>query len=582
MTPSIRCHYDVLDVPRDADEKIIKKAHRKKALKYHPDKNFGDQDAAKEFQLIQQAYECLSDPQERKYYDEHRESILRGIKPGDEDDGDISYVFDVTPYHFSGCYDGYGDGVGGFFHTYRLVFDQIMKGERNGWISEGNIDETKMPNHFLPNDFGDGSTPWKEVSYFYNSWQGFTSCLSFAWVDTYDPRDAESRYVRRRIDDENRKVRKVARRKRNDEIIQLVAFVKKKDPRVIAARNKAENDKLENEERKKEEAIKKKKAAAAAREEWKRQREEAMREMEDEDLNAGRIRLADLDDDSDDSWYGHSNRKGKGKKGKGSKSKGKKKKKGKKNRQRWSSSEEEDEHEVATSTIDAEGDNASADGTADKNDGVAQQSGAMATSKDAHDEEGSSAKEPEEEVFKCDCCQITFLNSGQLENHFKSKKHKLEAIKKKKAAAIAKEKKKSEQEGAHEEIEMKAKENRHRRLPSDDEEGSEAEADEEVEESDIGVVQVRESPDDSDDDMSDDLFQPSEALGALEDLDLLENSEHSDEEEESSSEEESEPEVFKCDVCRKVFKSRGQMENHMKSKKHKEAFKKWQKKNSGS
>jgi DnaJ family protein A protein 5 len=392
MTPSIRCHYDVLDVPRDADERTIKKAHRKKALKYHPDKNFGDQDAAKEFQLIQQAYECLSDPQERKYYDEHRESILRGIKPGDEDDGDISYVFDVTPYHFTGCYDGYGDGVGGFFHTYRLVFHEIMKGEQNGWISEGNIDETKMPNHFLPTDFGDGSTPWKEVSNFYNSWEGFISCLSFAWVDTYDPRDAESRYVRRRIDDENRKVRKVAKRKRSDEIIELVAFVKKKDPRVIAARNKAQNDKHEKELRKKEEATKKKQAAAIAREEWKLQREADMREMEDEDLHAGRVRLADLDDDSDDSWYGHSNRKGKGKKKKGNKSKGKKKKKGNKNRQHWSSSEEEEEHDVATSTIDAEGDNASVDSAAEKTDEVMQQSEAMDISKDQDDEVESIEK----------------------------------------------------------------------------------------------------------------------------------------------------------------------------------------------
>lgn len=72
MSQAIRCHYDVLNVPRDADEKTIKKAHRKLALKYHPDKTGGCEEAAKEFRLGQQAYECLSDPKERKWYDEHR------------------------------------------------------------------------------------------------------------------------------------------------------------------------------------------------------------------------------------------------------------------------------------------------------------------------------------------------------------------------------------------------------------------------------------------------------------------------------------------------------------------------------
>lgn len=45
----------------------------------------------------------------------------------------------------------------------------------------------------------------------------------------------------------------------------------------------------------------------------------------------------------------------------------------------------------------------------------------------------------------------------------------------------------------------------------------------------------------------------------------------------SESESEEEPEIWKCECCKKTFKSEGQMENHMKSKKHKEAFKKYQK-----
>ncbi|EED94428.1 predicted protein, partial [Thalassiosira pseudonana CCMP1335] len=76
MTIQTRCHYEVLSVARDADAATIKKAHRKLALRHHPDKVLSkspeEQEAsAAEFKLIQVAYECLSDPVERKWYDEH-------------------------------------------------------------------------------------------------------------------------------------------------------------------------------------------------------------------------------------------------------------------------------------------------------------------------------------------------------------------------------------------------------------------------------------------------------------------------------------------------------------------------------
>jgi curved DNA-binding protein CbpA len=51
----VRCHYDVLGVERTAEATVIKKAHRKLALKLHPDKNFGNETAADEFRLVQQA-----------------------------------------------------------------------------------------------------------------------------------------------------------------------------------------------------------------------------------------------------------------------------------------------------------------------------------------------------------------------------------------------------------------------------------------------------------------------------------------------------------------------------------------------
>lgn len=424
--------YTVLSVPRDADEKTIKKAHRKLALKYHPDKNYGDEEAAKEFRLVQQAYECLSDPGERKYYDEHRESILRGVKPGDEGQYDVHFIFDVTPYHFSGCYDGYGDGEGGFFHVYLEVFQNIMEGEQKGWISEGNIDETKMPNaHLFSLDFGNGSTEWKIVSRFYSAWENFSSCLSFAWADKYDPREAESRWVRRRIEEENKKARKVAKKERNDDIIQFVSFVKKRDPRVKAAKERAAQEKALKAKAMKEEAARKKEEAAAAREAWLEEREMTMKETELEDLNAGRIRLADLDDSDDDDLYG-------GRRGRKSK---KGRKKGRKNRTRqWSSSSdsEDDAHGNGSNDANVDEDTDDMDQIARKTPEKEQDSDILdalnvldtadllaeqALSESSYDEEEQD-QDLDPLIWKCEFCSKTFKSEAQFENHLNSKKHK--------------------------------------------------------------------------------------------------------------------------------------------------------------
>jgi molecular chaperone DnaJ len=56
----VQCHYDVLGCEQDADISVIKKKHRKLVLKYHPDKNLGDEQAADKFMLVQRAYEVLS------------------------------------------------------------------------------------------------------------------------------------------------------------------------------------------------------------------------------------------------------------------------------------------------------------------------------------------------------------------------------------------------------------------------------------------------------------------------------------------------------------------------------------------
>jgi curved DNA-binding protein len=63
-------YYQILGVERNADEKAIKRAYRKLAVKYHPDKNPGDQQAEEKFKEINEAYEVLSDRQKRARYDQ--------------------------------------------------------------------------------------------------------------------------------------------------------------------------------------------------------------------------------------------------------------------------------------------------------------------------------------------------------------------------------------------------------------------------------------------------------------------------------------------------------------------------------
>ena len=64
-----RDFYKILGIPRSANEKEIKKAFKRMSLKYHPDKNKGDDNAIKRFQDISSAYDTLSDGDKRRKYD---------------------------------------------------------------------------------------------------------------------------------------------------------------------------------------------------------------------------------------------------------------------------------------------------------------------------------------------------------------------------------------------------------------------------------------------------------------------------------------------------------------------------------
>src|ERR1700751_2228116 len=106
-----RDYYDVLGVPRDADETTIKKAFRKLARELHPDVNSHDPQAEEKFKQAGEAYEVLSDAERRATYDRYGHEGLRsgGYAPNFEGFGSVADIFEA----FFGAAGG--GGFGGLF-----------------------------------------------------------------------------------------------------------------------------------------------------------------------------------------------------------------------------------------------------------------------------------------------------------------------------------------------------------------------------------------------------------------------------------------------------------------------------------
>ncbi|XP_054612421.1 dnaJ homolog subfamily C member 21 [Dunckerocampus dactyliophorus] len=270
----MKCHYDVLGVKREADDDDLKKAYRKLALKWHPDKNLDNaEEAAEQFKLIQAAYDVLSDPQERAWYDNHRDALLKGGLSGDYEDDSIDLVqfFTVT------CYSGYGDDDKGFYTIYRNLFESIVKEEMEHRRADDEDDDEEFP------PFGDSQSDYDTVVHvFYGYWQSFCTRKNFAWKEEYDTRQGSNRWEKRAMEKENKKTRDKARKERNELVRQLVAFVRKRDRRVQAHRKQVEERNAEKSKKVEDLRRKQKLSQAKLAEEYKEQSWAAMSELEKE------------------------------------------------------------------------------------------------------------------------------------------------------------------------------------------------------------------------------------------------------------------------------------------------------------
>lgn len=118
---SKRDYYDILGVARGADEKEIKSAYRKLAVKYHPDKNPGDHEAEEKFKEAAEAYDVLSNPQKKQRYDQfgHAGSSASGGGYG-------------GGMNMDDIFSQFGDIFGGGGHPFESFFGGAGGGSRGG------------------------------------------------------------------------------------------------------------------------------------------------------------------------------------------------------------------------------------------------------------------------------------------------------------------------------------------------------------------------------------------------------------------------------------------------------------------
>ncbi|XP_046912634.2 dnaJ homolog subfamily C member 21 [Dermatophagoides farinae] len=234
--------YDILHIQNDATIDQIKKSYRSLALKYHPDKNLDNVVATTAiFNRIQEAYDILSDPEKRNWYDNHRDVFHKDLIDVSEYDIDEKYF---QPY----CYNGYNDDDNGFYTVYRKLFEDIIAQELRFYDD---------PNDFEYPQFGDSNSDLKSVKYFYDMWQSFKTAISFNQLDKYDIRQAPNRRFGRFMERENEKIREQARKQRNLNIQKLAKWLRSRDKRMkkyaehLAEKNRDNRKKSEQERRKK-------------------------------------------------------------------------------------------------------------------------------------------------------------------------------------------------------------------------------------------------------------------------------------------------------------------------------------------
>ncbi|OMJ11689.1 DnaJ-like protein [Smittium culicis] len=261
-------YYELLNVQTNCTDDDLKKAYRKLALKWHPDKNHGNsEEATIRFSEIKEAYETLSDPQERSWYDSHKEQILRGddigsFGYGDSSDYQGTSSETILKYFSISVFKGFDDEAHGFYTIYRELF-KTLRDEEIKAISVSPIQVSNEEIQMLYQlDFGDSGSlfdpyyqktadsvledekdsnkfkskrsqkqDYTTLKSFYAFFTSFTTHKTFLHKEKYRLPDAPNRQIKRLMEKENKQLVEQAKREFVDSVQNLSNWVKKRDPR---------------------------------------------------------------------------------------------------------------------------------------------------------------------------------------------------------------------------------------------------------------------------------------------------------------------------------------------------------------
>ncbi len=142
--PTSRDYYEILGLEKSADAEDVKRAYRRLAMKYHPDRNPGDAEAEAKFKEAAEAYEVLADAEKRKIYDQYGHDGLRGRGAAGHDFSrmDVTDIFSMFNDIFGG--GGGGQRRGGQARGYDLETEVALSLEDVAKGCERDVDFTRM------------------------------------------------------------------------------------------------------------------------------------------------------------------------------------------------------------------------------------------------------------------------------------------------------------------------------------------------------------------------------------------------------------------------------------------------------